>query len=228
MANILDRGFAMADFPRSLIEFQRRFPDEKACAAYLAEARWPNGFRCPDCGHDKGWELATKAFTWECALCGKQTSVTAGTVMHASMYRARFLGHKTALCGLMRGDDGGHPIPPCFGGTSVAVLFQQPVLVVAIEVRPDGGADLLDVLEDATENDLLLQRSDEALGDRPLASDDQAQDANRCKLLPLRAVVVSVAERAGRDPAWVRSGETSESEPSMKRRNRTDNVKTGI
>src|SRR6266540_3054716 len=84
MANILDRGFAMADFPRSLIEFQRRFPDEKACAAYLAEARWPNGFRCPDCGHDKGWELATKAFTWECALCGKQTSVTAGTVMHAS------------------------------------------------------------------------------------------------------------------------------------------------
>src|SRR6266545_1413900 len=81
------------------------------------------------------------------------------------LYRARFLGHKTALCGLMRGDDGGHPISPCFGGISVAVLFQQPVLVVAIEVRPDGGADLLDVLEDATENDLLLQRSDEALGD---------------------------------------------------------------
>jgi len=84
MANILDRGFAMADFPRSLIDFQRRFPDEKACAAYLADARWPDGFRCPECGHDKGWELATKAFTRECACCGKQTSVTAGTVMHGS------------------------------------------------------------------------------------------------------------------------------------------------
>ena len=47
----------MADFPRSLIEFQRRFPDEVACAAYLADVRWPDGFRCPDCGHDKGWEL---------------------------------------------------------------------------------------------------------------------------------------------------------------------------
>ena len=47
-------------------------------------ARWPDGFRCPDCGHPKGWELATKAFTWECAGCGKQTSVTAGTVMHGS------------------------------------------------------------------------------------------------------------------------------------------------
>jgi hypothetical protein len=74
----------MTDFPRSLIEFQRRFPDEGACAAYLAQARWPDGFRCPACGHDKGWELATKAFTWECSFCGKQTSVTAGTVMHGS------------------------------------------------------------------------------------------------------------------------------------------------
>jgi transposase-like protein len=74
----------MSDFPRSLLEFQHRFPDEHACAAYLANARWPNGFRCPACGHDKGWELATKAFTWECAGCGKQTSVTAGTVMHGS------------------------------------------------------------------------------------------------------------------------------------------------
>ena len=74
----------MSDFPRSLLEFQRRFPDERACAAYLARTRWPDGFRCPSCGHAKGWELSTKAFTWECAGCGRQTSVTAGTVMHAS------------------------------------------------------------------------------------------------------------------------------------------------
>jgi ribosomal protein L20 len=74
----------IAEFPRSLIEFQRRFPGERACAAYLAQARWPDGFRCPSCGHAKGWELSTKAFTWECAGCDRQTSVTAGTVMHAS------------------------------------------------------------------------------------------------------------------------------------------------
>src|SRR5215831_13535036 len=48
---------------------------------------------------------------------------------------------------------------------------------------------------------------------RPLASRDQELDANRCKLLPLRAVVVSVAERAGPDPALVRLGETSASKP---------------
>jgi hypothetical protein len=82
--NIVIGAPAVADFPRSLFEFQRRFPDERACAAYLARVRWPDGFRCPSCGHAKGWELLTKAFTWECADCARQTSVTAGTVMHAS------------------------------------------------------------------------------------------------------------------------------------------------
>jgi hypothetical protein len=72
----------VTDFPRSLSEFQQRFPDEAACVAYLAAARWPAGFICPGCGKSQAWELHTKPWTWECAGCGKQTSVTAGTVMH--------------------------------------------------------------------------------------------------------------------------------------------------
>ena len=74
----------MTDFPRSLPEFQRRFADEAACVEYLAAARWPEGFRCPACSGAKAWRLSTKAFTWECAGCHRQTSVTAGTVMHGS------------------------------------------------------------------------------------------------------------------------------------------------
>lgn len=74
----------MADFPRSLLEFQHRFPDEGACAAYLTAARWPQGFVCPACGGARSWALETKAWTHECAGCGKQTSVTAGTAMHGS------------------------------------------------------------------------------------------------------------------------------------------------
>jgi transposase-like protein len=65
-------------------EFDRRFPDDDACARYLAEKRWPNGFVCPRCEHDKGWALTAKPHTWECARCHRQTSVTAGTVMHRS------------------------------------------------------------------------------------------------------------------------------------------------
>lgn len=74
----------MSEFPRSLIEFQQWFPDEAACVAYLQSARWPGGFVCPAYGGPRGWALKTKAWTHECADCGKQTSVTAGTVMHGS------------------------------------------------------------------------------------------------------------------------------------------------
>ncbi len=74
----------MSQFPRSLIAFQRRFTDENACAEYLASIRWPAGFCCPACGHDRAWRLETKAWTYECRRCRRQTSVRAGTVMHGS------------------------------------------------------------------------------------------------------------------------------------------------
>jgi len=74
----------VTDFPRSLIEFQQRFADEAACVRYLFAARWPEGFVCRGCGTSKAWELQTKPWTWECAGCGRQTSVTAGTIMHYS------------------------------------------------------------------------------------------------------------------------------------------------
>ena len=51
---------------------------------WLVTARWPSGFRCPACGGAKGWPHGGKPFTFECAACGKQTSVTAGTIMHGS------------------------------------------------------------------------------------------------------------------------------------------------
>ena len=74
----------MADFPRSLSEFEQWFGDEAACAEYLAATRWPDGFVCPGCGGNKAWRLETKPWTYECARCGRQTSVTAGTIMQQS------------------------------------------------------------------------------------------------------------------------------------------------
>ena len=74
----------MAELPRSLPEFEARFPDDAACARWLMEKRWPDGFRCPACGHDKGWELGRERLTLQCAACERQVSVTAGTVLHGS------------------------------------------------------------------------------------------------------------------------------------------------
>jgi len=74
----------MERFPTSLIEFQDRFSDEASCAAYLYQVRWPQGFVCPACGGDRAWSLKGKADTFECRSCHRQTSLRAGTIMHAS------------------------------------------------------------------------------------------------------------------------------------------------
>ena len=74
----------MVQRPCSLPAFEARFPDEAACARWLFEKRWPDGFRCPGCGHDHGWELECGRLLVECARCHRQTSVTAGTVLHRS------------------------------------------------------------------------------------------------------------------------------------------------
>ena len=72
------------DRPMSRAAFEARFPDEASCARHLAAKRWPDGFVCPACGHDRGWGLKRRRASWECAACGKETSVTAGTIMHRS------------------------------------------------------------------------------------------------------------------------------------------------
>ena len=67
---------------RSLSEFQEAFPDEECCAAFLVRRRWPNGFVCPGCAGRRAAALKSRAYTYECANCGRQTSITAGTAMH--------------------------------------------------------------------------------------------------------------------------------------------------
>ena len=68
----------MEDFPRDLIELEDRFSTEAACWDYLARLRWPEGFRCPRCGHGQAWSV--RGVRKECAACHHQTSVIAGTV----------------------------------------------------------------------------------------------------------------------------------------------------
>jgi transposase-like protein len=69
---------------RSLTEFQEAFPDEASCAAFLFERRWPDGFVCPACGKSRAAVLKSRAYTYECSDCGRQTSITAGTTLHGT------------------------------------------------------------------------------------------------------------------------------------------------
>jgi transposase-like protein len=62
----------------------QRFRSDEACLEHLKQVRWgPNleRFTCPDCGHGRGWWLPRRRLV-ECCECHRQTSVTAGTVLH--------------------------------------------------------------------------------------------------------------------------------------------------
>ncbi len=66
------------DYPRTLIELERRFSAEEACREYLWTLRWPEGFVCPRC-HGKVYWAASRGRR-VCAGCGYQATATAGTI----------------------------------------------------------------------------------------------------------------------------------------------------
>ncbi len=68
-----------SDLPSDLPSFLERFGTDAQCRSYLFQARWPQGFRCAGCGHDDAHALRTRQ-VYECALCGKQHSLLAGTI----------------------------------------------------------------------------------------------------------------------------------------------------
>ena len=72
----------MEDYPRTLLELERRFPDEASCRDYLVALRWPGGPVCPRCG--KGEGIAIRRSLWRCSNCRYETSIMVGTVFQDS------------------------------------------------------------------------------------------------------------------------------------------------
>ena len=75
----------VGDYPRTQAEFETWFSTEEACRAYLVQLRWPDGFGCPKCGGAKAWPV--RRLLLQCAACGRQTSVTAGSRPSRSVRR---------------------------------------------------------------------------------------------------------------------------------------------
>lgn len=70
------------DFPGTLAEFERTFPNEESCRKFLINLRWGEFARCYRCDSQSLWALRNGRF--ECQQCGHQTSVTAGTPLHGT------------------------------------------------------------------------------------------------------------------------------------------------
>ena len=66
-----------------ITKFQEKFATEDACREYLFQLKWPQGFICPKCGH-REYYLIQRGHLYQCKQCQKQSSTTAGTMLHRS------------------------------------------------------------------------------------------------------------------------------------------------
>lgn len=67
----------------SLTKFRDLYGTEEKCYKALYDLRWPDGFVCPRCGHDRCCVIRTRRVC-ECYRCKYQATVTAGTIYHAT------------------------------------------------------------------------------------------------------------------------------------------------
>ena len=67
----------------SLNKFIKQYGTEELCYDALYKLRWPEGFQCPSCGHDKACQLTIRKLQ-QCNRCHRQTSLTAGTIFAAT------------------------------------------------------------------------------------------------------------------------------------------------
>ncbi len=176
----------MAGFPRSLREFQARFPDDTACAAFLAAKRWPDSFRCPCCGGAKVWQLPSrKVPTFLCAGCRKETSITAGTIMHRShlpltvWFWAAFLmaTHSNGMSALQLQSELG------LGSYKTAWLLAMKLRLAM--VAP--GRSPLSGLVEADETEIRLRTKD----DPPAGGQGRSHDEDFSQLLGLCSPVIA-------------------------------------
>src|SRR5204863_508783 len=63
-----DKDDLWRNFPKTAIEFDRRFATEEACRAYWIEARWGGEPVCARCGSKRVW-AERGGFLFECADC---------------------------------------------------------------------------------------------------------------------------------------------------------------
>jgi len=70
----------------NLMTLMEAYDTDAECRAVLEQLRWPDGVRCPRCEGEKVYRAPKQKARQEfdCASCGYQFSVTAGTIFHDS------------------------------------------------------------------------------------------------------------------------------------------------
>lgn len=80
-------GMNMVQFQKglSLADFIKRYGSEEACEKALFASRWPQGWRCPECGYDRSCTVYRQGRKyWKCYRCAHQTTLISGTLFAAT------------------------------------------------------------------------------------------------------------------------------------------------
>jgi transposase len=84
-------------------DFERDFPDERACMEWLVEHFFPYGIHCLKCGEVRPHHLLkSRPKVASCDYCGSQTHPTAGTIFHKSSTSLRTWFHAIFLMSATR------------------------------------------------------------------------------------------------------------------------------
>ena len=97
----------------SLLDLQKRFPDERSCREYLAYSRWGDLPICVHCGYTEKVYRINDGKLYKCAKCRKQFTVRVGTIFEDSAlplqkwFMAIYLltAHKKGISSVQLGKD---------------------------------------------------------------------------------------------------------------------------
>src|SRR5712692_1008246 len=68
----------------TLFEFEKQFPDDAACLAYLMEAKYPDGVFCEKCQKVTSHYREKARPSWSCQFCGHRVHPMVGTIFEDS------------------------------------------------------------------------------------------------------------------------------------------------
>ena len=67
----------------SLWQLNEKYGTEEKCREAVFRMKWPEGYVCPACGHNKGCQIKSRKL-YQCHRCHHQTSLTAGTIFDST------------------------------------------------------------------------------------------------------------------------------------------------
>ncbi|MHB1629498.1 MAG: transposase [Bacilli bacterium] len=79
----------------TLLDFQSKFRTDDDCRNHLFRLRWPDGFRCPQCGHDRFYVIRERHL-----LQCQSAQAPPQSTLPVSKYRspATCLWHRNCCC----------------------------------------------------------------------------------------------------------------------------------